>query len=327
MPCIESIIPCHHEMLFRYVLDKQGNKVQDRESLYHIRIILMFIVMESDIFAIIGIDPGSGNDRTAEVAADVFDDSIGVAEIGLGIDIETIFIHFVNGSLSLFERRADTLFQFIKKCGLESLAQVSVVEMFYNSPEAVIRKAAFDKEAVDMWIPFQRPAEGVQDADKTRDEVSALIHLVKKPEDDTADGLEKAVEQGTVIEEESAQIFINGEDNMSVSAAEEFEGHFSGAVNAVLVTTGRTKFGMAAKGDEFKFAAMSTAIHGSTERGIPTVNHFFDVFHDNGTGMKDIFNFFIVFFKNLLKNVHKSIMQEMWPESNPLPSRLRGRGS
>ena len=76
---------------------------------------------------------------------------------------------------------------------------------------------------------------------------------------------------------------------------------------------------MTAKGDEFKFATMSTAIHGSTERGIPTVNHFFDVFHDNGTGMKDIFNFLIVIFKNPLKNVHKSIMQEMWPESNPTP--------
>ncbi len=107
----------------------------------------------------------------------------------------------------------------------------------------------------------------MQDADKAGDEVSAFIQLVEKPEDDTADGLEEAVKQGTVVQEEGAQILINGEDNMPVSAAEEFKGHFSGAVN---------------------------------------------VFHDNGTGMK---------------YVHKSIMQEMWPESNPLPSRLRGRGS
>ena len=170
-----------------------------------------------------------------------------------------------------------------------------------------------------MWIPFQGSAESVQDADKAGDEVSAFIHLVEEPEDDTADGLEEAVKQGTVIEEEGAQVLINGEDDMPVSTAEESEGHFSGAVNAVLVAAGRAKFGMAAKGDEFKFPTMNTAIHGAAKRGIPTVNHFFDVFHDNGTGMKDIFYFFIVFYKNLLKYIHKSIMQEMWSKSNPTP--------
>ena len=39
-------------------------------------------------------------------------------------------------------------------------------------------------------------------------------------------------------------------------------------------------------------------------------DHFFNVFHDNGTGMKSIFDFFIVFFKNLLEDIHKSIMKE-----------------
>ena len=56
MPCVKSVITCHLEMLFRDMLDKQGNKVQDRKRFFHIRIILMFVVMESHIFAIIGID-------------------------------------------------------------------------------------------------------------------------------------------------------------------------------------------------------------------------------------------------------------------------------
>lgn len=109
------------------------------------------------------------------------------------------------------------------------------------------------------------------------------------------------------------------EFNMPVSTTEEFEGHFSGAVNAVLVITGRAKFGVAAKRDEFNFTAMRAAIHGSTKRGIPAINLFFYIFHDNGAGMKDIFYFLIVIYKNLLKYVHKSIMQEMRPESNPTP--------
>lgn len=283
------------------MLDKQGNEVQYRDSSFNIGIILVSVIMESHIFPIIGIDSGRGNDWPPKVAANVFDDSIGVTEIGFGIDVETILILFVNSGLSLFERRADMPFQFIKECSLESLAQVSVVEMLYNFPETVIRKAAFGKKAVNMRIPFQGSAEGVQDTDKAGYEVSALIHLVEKPEDDTADSLEEAVKQGTVIQEERTQVFINGEDDMPVSTAEEFKGHFSGAFNAVLIATGRAEFGMAAKGDEFKFVTVSTAKHGATERGIPTINHFFDVFHDNGTGMKDILYFFIVFFKNLLK--------------------------
>ena len=192
--------------------------------------------------------------------------------------------------------------------------------MFYNPPETVIRKAALGKEAVDMRIPFQGSAESVQDADKAWDEVSALIHLVEKPEDDTADGLKKTVEQGAVLQEKVAQAFINGEDDMPVSTAEVFEGHFSGAVNAVLVTTGRAKFGMAAKGYEFKFAAMSTAIHGSAKRGISTVNHFFDVIHDNGTGMKDILYFFIVFYKSftLPKYLLERLLIFVYPERNRL---------
>lgn len=306
-------------MLFRYMLDEQGNEVQYRDSFFNIGIILVSVVMESHIFPIIGVDSGRGNDRPSKVAANVLDDSIGITEIGFGIDIETILILLVNSGLSLFERRADTLFQFIEECGLESLAQVSVVEMFYNFPETVIGKAAFGKKAVDMRIPFQWSAKGVQDTDKARYEVSALIHLVEKSEDDTADSLEEAVEQRTVTQEEGTQVFINGEDNMAVSAAEELKGQFSGAVNTVLITTGRAEFGMATKGDEFKFATVSTAKHGAPEGGIPAVNHFFDVFHDNRTGMKDIFYFFIVFFKNFLKDVHKSIMQGMWPESNPTP--------
>lgn len=42
--------------------------------------------------------------------------------------------------------------------------------------------------------------------------------------------------------------------------------------------------------------------------------------------MKDIFYFFIVFFKNLLKYVHKSIMQQMWPQNNPRPLDFEGTG-
>ena len=79
-------------MLFRYMLDKQGNEVQYRDSSFNIGIILMSVIMESHIFPIIGIDSGRGNDWPPKVAANVFDDSIGVTEIRFGIGVETILM-------------------------------------------------------------------------------------------------------------------------------------------------------------------------------------------------------------------------------------------
>ena len=99
----------------------------------------------------------------------------------------------------------------------------------------------------------------------------------------------------------------------------EFKGHFCGAVNAVFVTAGRAKFRMAAERNEFQFAAVGTAIHGTAVRRVPAVNHLLNVFHNNGTWMKSIFNFFVVFFKNFLKDVHKSIMKELRKENKPTP--------
>lgn len=39
--------------------------------------------------------------------ADVFDDSVCVAEIGFGVNIETVFILFVNVGFGLFKGRTD----------------------------------------------------------------------------------------------------------------------------------------------------------------------------------------------------------------------------
>lgn len=67
---------------------------------------------------------------------------------------------------------------------------------------------------------------------------------------------------------------------------------------------------MAAEGNKFKFTAVRTAIHGAAIRRIPAVDHLVNVFHNNRTGMKDIFNFFIVIIKNHLEYIHKAIMKE-----------------
>ena len=105
-----------------------------------------------------------------------------------------------------------------------------------------------------------------------------------------------------------------------MSTVNKFKGHFCRAVNAVLVTAGRAELRMEAERNKFQFAVVGTAIHGTAKRRVATIDHLLNVFHDNGTWMKDIFNFFVVFFKNLLKDVHKSIMKDLGTENNPHPS-------
>lgn len=289
MPCIEPIITGHLEMLFRDMLDGEGNKVHDRESFFHIGIILVFIVVESHMIAIVRINARGGNNRPAKVTADVFYDSIRVAEIRFGIDIETVFIFFVNGCFGLFKRRTDMRFQFIQESGLESFPEISIVEIFHNPPEAVIRETAFSKKTVDIGIPFERPAEGMEDADKTGHKVSAFVQFMEEREDDTADSLKKGAKEGTVIQKERAQRFINGKNEVPVGTVNEFKGHFRREVNTVFIAAGGAKLGMAEERNKFKFAAVGTAIHCTAIRRIPAIGHFINVFHDNGTGMKDIF--------------------------------------
>ena len=138
-------------------------------------------------------------------------------------------------------------------------------------------------------------------------------------ENDATNSLKKAIKQRAVTQKERTKSIVNSKNKVSVCTIDEFKGHFGGTVNAVFVTAGRAKFRMAAERNELQFVAVGTAIHGTAVRGFPTVNHLLNVFHNNRTWMKSIFNFFVVFFKNLLKDVHKSIMKEIRKENKPTP--------
>lgn len=68
-------------MFFRYVLDKQGNKVHYRNRFLHVGIILVFVVVEGHVFPIIGINSRGGNNGAAKITADVFYNSVNITEI------------------------------------------------------------------------------------------------------------------------------------------------------------------------------------------------------------------------------------------------------
>ena len=62
------------------------------------------------------------------------------------------------------------------KSSLESFAEIGVVKVFNNSPEAVIGETTLGKKTMDMWISLQGSAKGMQDANETRDKVPALFN-------------------------------------------------------------------------------------------------------------------------------------------------------
>lgn len=93
--CIKAIVPCHLEIFFGDVLDKQLNKIDRRKSFSDERIIFMPVVMKGHIIPVIRINPGKGNGRAAKVAADIFDNRFEVAEVWFCVNIKAIFVFMV----------------------------------------------------------------------------------------------------------------------------------------------------------------------------------------------------------------------------------------
>ena len=131
----------------------------------------MAVVMEGDKVTVIYINTGSGDDRSTKITANVFCDDFRIAFIGLCIDIETVFVVFIAGSLDLFERRTEFCFHFIQKSSAEGITKESVVKVFHIAPEAVITVSSFRDEAMNVRIPLEISAKGMKDHDKTRGKV------------------------------------------------------------------------------------------------------------------------------------------------------------
>ena len=151
---IDTAIADHLKMFFRDMPDQTLNKLHDRDGLFHIFIILMPVVVESDQIAIITVNAGSGDHWPAKIAPDILDSSFRVTGIGFGIDIEAIFMLPVAAGFDLIKRRPDPGFHFIQQGGTESVAQISLVKMSDPAPESVIGAGAFGEETVDVRVPL-----------------------------------------------------------------------------------------------------------------------------------------------------------------------------
>ena len=77
--------------------------------------------------------------------------------------------------------------------------------------------------------------------------------------------MKETVKKGTIFEKEISEMIINGKDTVTVLDIDELKGHTGSAFHGILVSTGRAETAVTSEGDKFKFAAMGTAIHGTTK--------------------------------------------------------------
>lgn len=131
-----------------------------------------------------------------------------------------------------------------------------------------------------MWVPFQIPAKGMEDHDKTGSEVHGFILFKKHTGNNAVYGMKKAVEEGAVIEEKAPELGINGKNTMPVGNTDQFKGHRDSALHGIKVAAGRTEAAVAAERNEFQFAAVGTAIHCTTKGRIAAVDHLINIFDD-----------------------------------------------
>lgn len=115
MASVEAIITDHLEMLFRDVADELFDEQHSRDSLMDQDIIFVSVVMESNSVSslVVGIDTGSGNNGTAKIAADVVEDSGGIAFVVFGINIEAVFRIVVDVGFETLEIRRKFLLEKI----------------------------------------------------------------------------------------------------------------------------------------------------------------------------------------------------------------------
>ena len=225
----------------------------------------MAVIMESNGISIIPINPGCGYDGSAKITTNIFRNDFRVAEIGLGIDIETMFVLAVAFGFYFFKGRSYFAFHFIEESCAESISQIVVVKVLYMAPEAVITVTAFGKEAVDVGIPFKIPAKSMEDHNIARGEIFGMVKIEKHPGYYAGDGMEKTVQEGTVLEEKVPEIFINGKNAMTVLDIDEFKSHTGGAFHSIFVAAGRAKTAVAAERNKLKVPAVGAGVHGTTK--------------------------------------------------------------
>lgn len=105
--------------------------------------------------------------------------------------------------------------------------------------------------------------------------------------------MKEAVQEGAVLKEKIAEIFIYGKNAVSVLNTDQFKRHTGSALHGIFVSAGRTETAVTTERDKFKVPAVRAVVHRTAKRGVPTVDHLINIFHLSFSGIKSIFDIMV----------------------------------
>ena len=174
-------------------------------------------------------------DARIDVIAMVFVFKFFIFFLGPGMDVKSFRMIFIQDRFSALERRADFFFDEAKQFVLEGLSQFGEIEMGEELEGIFIRGIdQFRNEGMDMRIPFEITAKGMEGGDHAKmiDMAVVLEGIVREldafsPEladegsiDKSRNGIassdEEDIEVGSVLAEPVSETVRDGEDDMSV---------------------------------------------------------------------------------------------------------------
>ena len=140
---IKAIIADHFKMFVRNMADKPLDKVHGGKGFMNKNAVFVAVVMKGDGLAIRGVNPGSGNDRSSQIASNIVGNLMGIADIGFGINIKPLGAAFINQGFHGIKRRTETGGQMIKQSRPEGKAEEVEIEMTDFAPGSPVAGSPF----------------------------------------------------------------------------------------------------------------------------------------------------------------------------------------
>ena len=214
-------------------------------------------------------------DARIDVIAMVFVFKFFIFFLSPGMDVKSFRMIFIQDRFSALERRADFFFDEAQQFVLEGLSQFGEIEMGEELEGIFIRGIdQFRNEGMDMRIPFEITAKGMEGGDHAKmiDMAVVLEGIVREldafsPEladegsiDKSRNGIassdEEDIEVGPVLAEPVSEAVRDGEDDMSVFGIEAERGGLDRKLFGIFDAAGITETRMAVSVDGSKVITM-----------------------------------------------------------------------
>lgn len=214
-------------------------------------------------------------DARIDVIAMIFVFKFFIFFLGPGMDVKSFRMIFIQDRSSVLERRTDLFLDEAKQFILEGLSELGEIEMGEELEGIFIRGIdQFRNEGMDMRIPFEITAKGMEGGDHAKmiDMAVVLEGIVREldafsPEladegsiDKSRNGIassdEEDIEVGPVLAEPVSEAVRDGEDDMSVFGIEAERGGLDRKLFGIFDAAGITETRMAVSVDGSKVITM-----------------------------------------------------------------------